>query len=328
MNSLPQKHLDARSEVAGLWAEAVRELPPSDLTYLVDLPRFFVDRYALLVCAGRSDRAIASINSQIASWARSEQEYADRIGRNWVPTESLAGWVPSDDDPPADSSFGRWLRDRWAVYAAELHLPRSVADVSPVRDETWLSLTRHSVFYPSVPAIPGANYFDFLDDIDRRAAFARFGPTAAIDFFIFMLQVHENAHIWQVGEPLTNEILQAAMWVGFLDKEDLWCLQRNSVTGRSCCLELALVRAHPDLLRLPMLTSDSALSFSASYSYQGYFLACGWAHCFDSGRVRYRQYLDGVRVLLTDLAERGFTADLDPMIGFSAPATLQRLLGA
>lgn len=327
MSSLPPDHIEARTAVAKLWSDAVKALPPSDLSYHVAVPGYFIDRYALLVYAGQSDLAASAIDSQVASWATSEREYAERIRRNWVATDSLAGWVPSDHDPPADTPFGLWLRDRWAVYASELSLPPVVADVSPVRGESWLSLTRRSVFYPSLPAIPGANYFDFLDESDRQTAVSRFGLTAAIDFFTFMLQVHENAHLWQVGEPLTNEILQAAMWVGFLDKEDLWCLQRNSVTGRSCCLELALIRTHPELLHLPALANDCAASFSAHYSYHGYLLACGWAHFFDTGRIRYRQYLEGVSVLLADLVDHSLIAEVHPMTGFFAPAALQRLLG-
>jgi hypothetical protein len=326
MSGLPRDLLEARTAVGRLWSEAVTALPPSDLSYHFVLPGYFVDRYALLVCAGRSDLAASAINAQIEDWATSEPEYADRIQQNWVPTDSLAGWVPTDDDPPADTPFGLWLRDCWAAYVTELNLPAAIADVAPVSGESWLSLTRRSVFYPSLPAIPGANYFDFLDESDRQAAVSRFGPTAAIDFFVFMLQVHENGHLIQIGEPLTNEILQAAIWVGFLDKEDLWSLQRNSITGRSCCLELALVRAHPDLLRLPAITYDSAISFSTTYSYPAYLLVGAWGHCFDSGGLRYGQYLDGVRVILTDLADHGPIADIDPMTGFTSPATLQRLL--
>jgi hypothetical protein len=287
-----------REEGAAIWARMADRSAGAEICGPRQLPGYFADRLAAAVLAGRTDLAEDWVRSHQAGWPQTSAEYRRRLQQCWVPTRSLDGWVPTDAQPPRDSAFSGWLRDRWRIYVADQRLPGQLADIEPLDGQTWASLSQRSVFYPLTPALPGANYFDALSDSDRAEAIDRFGPTAPIDFFCFMLQVHENAHLHQVGEPLLNEIVQAAMWVGFVDTEDLWCLQRNSETGRSCCLELELVRDQPRLLELTTVSVDSAVSFSQAWSYERYEQVCAWSHCFDLGAIRYGEYLRGVGDLL------------------------------
>jgi hypothetical protein len=106
-------------------------------------------------------------------------------------------------------------------------------------------------------------------------------------------------HRHQLGEPLLNEVVQAALWVRFLDAENLWVLQRNLLTGRYCPQETPAVRPHPQLLdQVVAARLDTARWFEAHWVTEAYSVACLWASMFDWGRIRYRQYLDGICWLL------------------------------
>ncbi len=316
----------AREEAAAIWARSADRLADAEICGPRQLPGYFADRLAAAVLAGRADLAEDWVHAHHARWPATTAEYHQRLQQCWVPTHSLGGWVPTPAQPPRDSAFSRWLRDRWRTYVANQRLPTELTDVEAADGTTWASLSQRSVFYPLTPALPGANYLDTLSDADRAEAVGRFGPTAPVDFFCFMLQVHENAHLHQVGEPLLNEVLQAAMWVGFIDAEDLWCLQQNSQTGRSCCLELDLVRDQPGLLELSSVSVDSAVSFSRAWSYERYLELCAWSHCFDMGAVRYGEYLRGVGNLLARAAHdpaRASAADLQ----WGVPQQIRECLG-
>jgi hypothetical protein len=299
-----------REEAAAIWACSADRSAEAEICGPGQLPGYFADRLAAAVLAGRTDLAEDWVSAHHAGWPRTTAEYEQRLQQCWVPTLSLDGWIPTDAEPPRDSALSSWLRDRWRIYVANQRLPAQLADVEALDGKTWASLSERSVFYPLTPALPGANYFDALADADRTESIRRFGPTVPINFFCFMLQVHENAHLHQVGEPLLNEVLQAAMWVGFLDAEDLWCLQRNSETARSCCLELELIRDHPGLLELTTISVDSAVSFSRAWSFERYVELCAWSHCFDLSALRYSEYLRGVGHLLARPAANSSAAGL------------------
>ncbi len=317
----------AREEAAAIWARSADRSAGAEIYGPRQLPGYFADRLAAAVLAGRADLARGWVHAHHARWPQTTAQYLQRLQQCWVPTHSLDGWVPTEAQPPQDSAFSRWLRDRWRRYVANQRLPALLADVEAVDGETWASLSQRSVFYPLTPALPGANYFDDLSDADRAEAVGRFGPAAPIDFFCFMLQVHENAHLYQVGEPLLNEVLQAAMWVGFVDAEDLWCLQQNSETGRSCCLEVELVRDQPGLLELTTVSVDSAVSFSQAWSYERYLQLCAWSHCFDLGAVRYGEYLRGVGRLLARAAPDPVAKPAAAGLRWGAPEQIREHLG-
>ena len=161
---------------------------------------------------------------------------------------------------------------------------------------TWREVFDQTVFYPRGPAIPGAIFHDLISDQDRLAIKCHYGPHAPIDFYCFIQQVHETVHMTQIGEPLLNEIVQASLWIEFLDRNpDLWTFQRNSQTGRSAVRETSLIRKLPEFWRCAI---DAGLDTATMIDNCGvpgtYFVLCLWANRFDAKLVRYAGYLSGV----------------------------------
>ena len=157
------------------------------------------------------------------------------------------------------------------------------------------------MFFPRMPAIPGANYYDFLDDSDRKRVEASYGRQSAVEFFCFMLQVHEGVHELQVGEPLFNEIVQASLWIKFLDEGKYWDFQRNSVSGRSCNLEIRVVRRHPWIFQAAISSGLDTYSMIPPQSPGTYSKICGLAAQFDDHESTYGGYLKAAQVLLDEL---------------------------
>ena len=122
-----------------------------------------------------------------------------------------------------------------------------------------------------------------------------------MDFFCLMHQVHENLHKFQTGEPLLNEVVQAAIWVGFLDTNpDLWAFQIASDGGASAVRELRLVRRLDSLVEAAVRAGlDTARMVEAWWAPGTYFLTCLLANRFDGRQVRYNTYLNMLGLVLT-----------------------------
>lgn len=196
--------------------------------------------------------------------------------------------------------FYQELRSRWNTFARRHGLPASLVSIPDASGRTWLDVFNDSVFYPRRPAIPGPIFFDLIAEQDRLLAVHLFGPGCVIDFYCFLQQVHESIHKVQVGEPLLNELVQAAIWVAFLnDSPELWTMQRNSVSGACAVRELDTVRQHPQLVQAALATNlDTATLVDRSCREGTYFRCCLLANAFDANRFRYADYLARVSVLL------------------------------
>jgi hypothetical protein len=299
MNEPTADRRAARAEAARVWqATVTARLARGLLVGPTELPPYFVDRFAHVLQTCGSVALREAIVAHQQRWPNNAREWAELVARSWIPASSLDGWTPTGRIPPRLTEFGKELRRRWAAHIATIGLPRGLGRLPEVDGRSWLDLAGDSVFHPLEPAIPGANYFDMLDETDRTFVLKSFGPTAPVDFFIFMLQVHESVHAFQTGEPLLNEVLQGALWVEFLDAHGLWRLQRNSKTGRACSLEEGLVRQHPELGSLPSAGMDSAPLFEARYGLGAYKTLLGWSRFFDLELFSYGRYLRGVSALL------------------------------
>ena len=218
-----------------------------------------------------------------------------------VPTQTLCGWQPKPEQPTGLTEFYWQLRARWAAFAADVGLPREVSDLMDATECTWEEVFAQTVFYPRGPAIPGATFHDLISDLDRQTIRCDYGPHAPIDFYCFIQQVHETVHMTQTGEPLLNEIVQASLWIEFLDRNpDLWTFQRNSKTGRSAVREISLVRKLPGLWEDAINADlDTAAMIENRYAPGTYFMLCLWANRFDAKLVRYTGYLSGVARTMT-----------------------------
>ena len=150
------------------------------------------------------------------------------------------------EDPTSLSPFYGHLRRMWSDFAQAKALPTELLDIPDAKHWTWLDVFNDSVFYPRRPAIPGPIFADLIDEDDRKVARDQFGDRWAIDFYCFLQQVHESIHRAQTGEPLLNELVQASLWIAFLDRyPELWVLQRNTRTGACAVREIATVTSNP-----------------------------------------------------------------------------------
>jgi len=109
--------------------------------------------------------------------------------------------------------------------------------------------------------------------------------------------VHERVHRCQTGEPLLNEVIQAAIWARFLSEEGLWGFQRDS--DRTLVREIRIVREFPELfvsaLECRLDTAKMTASFAAK---NAYFAFCLLANRFDAGFISYDKYLNHLAKLL------------------------------
>jgi hypothetical protein len=155
-----------------------------------------------------------------------------------------------------------------------------------------------SVFYPGPPVFRGATFIDALSETAAGDVLTQVGPDGVVDFFCFMLQVHETVHRHQTGEPLLNEVVQAALWSKFLSEESMWSFQRDT---RGSLVREAALAAHFPLLADAAAAArlDTAEMITAIAVDNTYFACCLLACRFDTGSLRYSDYLARLSQLLT-----------------------------
>lgn len=304
---LDDRVFQCRARVARDWARSMRPLASHDARVPARLPGYFSDRFAFMA----AHRGASSVEYEEAPGFDVESalySYLETVRAALRPTHSLNGWAVDLHRQAELTDFYESLIRRWNEFAVGLSLPSALTRLESLGQLTWHEIFERSIFFPRAPVISGPNFFDLLANSDREAARRRFGANAPIDFFCFMQQVHETIHAAQTGEPLLNEVVQAALWVRFLnDAGDLWCLQRNSATGRRCIAEAAVVDAHPTLVRWAVHAGlDTYRLVTANAVPGAYNLLCLWAHSMDRRRIRYREYLEGVRLALTRMADNAW----------------------
>lgn len=284
-----------RAAARQAWAAAMRPYEPLDPRVPREMPGYFCDRYAYAIAAARPSPDIPGFDV-----ATGPARFNELVTATWQPCDALGGWVPATEEVATLGDFYDQILVDWLLFARSNGLPSELVALQSARGQRWIDIAADSVFFPRPPAIPGANYFDFLSPDDRRRGIRAFGPNAPIDFFCLMLQVHEAVHRCQVGEPLFNEIVQAAIWMRFLDEYGYWSMQRNTETGRICVLEFAVVRAHEWIFNAALHAGlDTAMLFREFPLDGGYGEACAIAARFDAGELRYGGYLKAIAALLT-----------------------------
>jgi len=124
-----------------------------------------------------------------------------------------------------------------------------------------------------------------------------------------MGQVHERVHQFQTGEPLLNEVVQAAIWSRFLTEESLWAYQRD--TRRELVREMTVVNEFPELFDAALASGlDTAAMMADLGVGTAYFACCLLANRFDAGLLRYDQYLQQLLGLLRVRGNRRAVRDI------------------
>ena len=259
----------------------------------IALPDYFVDRYA-----ARRHPLLAGPWATFEAKAVPSRPPAARAWKAVLrPSDRLDGWIPKPESLTQVGRLYRRLACDWKQFVSDQGLPPAAGVLPDASVLTWAEILHRSVHYPGPPVFAGANYLDALSQDQAQHLLAQYGARGAIDFFCFMAQVHEHMHFLQTGEPLLNEVVQAATWTAFLSNRDYAFFQGGD--------DLGLVREYRVVSRQPRLLAaaiDSSLDTAATVRRLGvdgtYFACCALACAFDLGRIRYGGYLDKLDSLL------------------------------
>jgi hypothetical protein len=291
-----------RPAACAAWRAATAYASEHDHLVPSELPGYFVDRYAFSMLRW----PVSIFRHVMPGFPRDHtaRQRADILRRFLRPSRALEGWQANPEGPTSLSPFYGHLRSMWSDFARAKALPTRLLDVPDATHWTWLDVFNDSVFYPRRPAIPGPIFADLIDEQDRRVARDQFGDGWAIDFYCFLQQVHESVHRAQTGEPLLNEIVQASLWIAFLDHyPELWLLQRNTRTGACAVREIATVRSNPWLVDSAVASGlDTARLVDEQFDDGTYFRSCHLANQFDANKINYSAYLNQVSQLLRPAA--------------------------
>jgi len=262
------------------------------------IPGYFIDRYAFWLAKpierfGYRPRP-PKFNRR--ALGRTRDEY---LRRYLLPSTALGGWMPIPSMATGVGDLYDELRSLWLAQCYRVGLVGSVTRIPDVRELTWRDIFDASVFYPRPPVFRGATYWDRLPDERRRRLIATYGSGAPVDFYCFMQQVHETVHAAQTGEPLLNEIVQAAIWTRFLDANSLWAFQTRS-DGTAMIREYHVIRQHNHLLEQAVAAKlDTAVLLDRLAPTDAYELCCTAASVFEHSKINYARYLDVVCIILT-----------------------------
>jgi hypothetical protein len=257
-----------------------------------ELPGYFIDRYALRELLGQTDYAESQLGMAPAG------DRATFLATAATPASRLHGWAPAPHDLTGASGLYSLPRQRWKAFTRRAGLPAALSELPDARSLTWQQVMDDSVFYPGPPVFRGATFIDQLTDVRADALLSTVGPEGIIDFYCLMLQVHETVHRHQTGEPLLNEVVQAALWSRFLTEESLWAFQQGS--------DSSLIRETPVVDRYPVLADaaiaanlDTARMIASIAADNAYFACCMLAYRFDHGAFRYAEYLTRLNGILS-----------------------------
>ncbi|MBV6896581.1 hypothetical protein [Xanthomonas euvesicatoria] len=259
-------------------------------------PAYMIDRLGFrLYILDRCNKKIDDIFAQ--DLAILEQSWESRtIAQSHGAPDIGLGPVSIDEIIRPDHLWQKLL-EKWRDFARQFfdlphHLFLQPAGV------TWREFMRSSILYPFYPpAIEGPSFFNRATKQDKERIISLGGECPVTSLYGFLLQVHEDMHKIQRGDPLLNEFILAWLWNRFLDAEDQWFWQRNSATNESFNLESRWVKTvHWSREDLQVLMDDTALGFSG-FDHTRYDCVCTLTWLFDSKAIRYEAYLD----LLTSL---------------------------
>lgn len=227
----------------------------------------------------------------------------------------LVGSSTLDISPPSPHAIipaSQVLDDllaRWRDHLTHLGIPYGPESFQSPAGKTWAQFLMNSVHYPRRPAILGPTFVDRLGESERRAAVERVGVEGVMSLYIFLLQVHEESHLLQIGEPLLNEFHLAWLWCNFLSREELWWWQRSEARGTVFNLEYPWVsKLIVPQERIVFFLNDScraACLDGLDASMKSYDALCESAWQFDHGKIDYRQYLTSAYDIISQSYGRG-----------------------
>ena len=204
-----------RSKALSAWDDLVNNYPARDLgsaakQYAVEarnevatikLPRYFIDRYAYRIfkktITGHPAKAdlyrYLPISNEL--WTRKLSQVLHGITNFDVgPPDVMALIEPSE--VLSD------LLCRWRTFLSNhgIDFPPSFF-VDPA-GKPWAEFFRNSVHFPCRPAVLAPTFVDRLSSAERRVLVERVEVGGILALYIFLVQVHEECHLLQSGEPM------------------------------------------------------------------------------------------------------------------------------
>jgi len=261
------------------------------------LPGYLLDRYAYR-CFKREVLEEPSKNDLSRYLPVPDETWASLL------SDVLVGISSVDLAPPTVTAFigsSRVLSDllcRWRAFLSSLHIDYPPSYFSDPAGKTWAEFFRKSALFPNRPAILGPTFVDRLSQPERDELIGRVGIGGIRALYIFLVQIHEECHLLQTGDPMLNEVHFAWLWCNFLTTENQWWWQRSVDHGATFNLEYPWVSQLAfGESTIPHLLGDSFLVVSAtegSNPGMTYDLLCEWAWKFDHARIKYADYLQAV----------------------------------
>lgn len=286
-----------RTKVQNIWAFDSRYAKQLDPEIPGDFPNYLLDRYAyrlFRLFSGNIELPIQiyfpyfDVEAKLNSWNLSIEKALTGVPSLNIAPPSLEAKIPEF------RLLGKLLT-KWCQHLQEFGIDIPLGYYENPSGKTWYAFLKRSAHFPDkLPAIRGPSFYERLSSKQKKFVLEKHGHDGLIELYVFLLQVHEETHLLQKGEPMLSEIVLAWLWCNFLNKEDLWYWQRNDEKDISFNQEQPWVaRIFLENKEVRTLFQDTYLGTKMIFSNSKiYDHLCLIAWLFDSKAIRYKEYLE------------------------------------
>ena len=287
-----------RSLAQSYWFDAChRSQVIEETSHFSSLPPHFIDRHAYLL-----------YRSEISNDGLFEQDRItlspefDQARSRWLDniSQRRTGVLSLNLSPPGlmmNTSESLWLDRQLKAWREQLlrggvDIPDGAFNLNTI---TWFEFYQRSAHYPMRgPAIWGPSFYDRLSDEGLRLFKMKATVDQIWDHYQLLLQVHEESHLIQRGEPMLAEVMLAWQWCLFLTNQDMWYWQETRPNGVSFNLEKTYVsRIMLTEQEAGLLFQDQQLGVSSIFAdSRAYKVFCEGAWIFDHKYMPYKYYLE------------------------------------
>lgn len=280
-----------RQKAAAHWAEHIA----TDRFRTNKIPGYFIDRigYSIMLSEKTHDISLPCIKEYSAI---DEIYYKILLDKTISNIDAIGAETIRPDAIVPQISIVDELLSLWRSFLKKYNITFLPGSFQNPAGKTWVEFFANSVHYPKRPAIPGPTFFLRLSEPERRELINRYGPDGIIGLYIFLLLVHEETHLNQIGEPLLCEFFLAMLWCKFLSEEDQWHWQRSVDNQDVFNIEYHWVSQVmidsgtrlDNVLDCFRFVACSART-SSLLTYEKFLVN---TRAFDQGAIKYREFLD------------------------------------
>lgn len=297
-----------RARAVAAWEDEVHAWQEQDANFQPDadnswssgrpkLPEYFLDRYAYRIfkLEVRGQRSKLDLDRYRPL---PERDWIARLESSLASVRTVHLSPPKPKELIRTSERMRGLLARWRGFLTQHRIDYPEDAFCDPAGMSWAVFFKRFAHYPNRPAILAPTFIDRLSERERESLLTRVGIDEIQQLYLFLVQVHEESHLLQRGEPMLSEFHLAWLWCQFLDSENLWWWQRSADLGTTFNQEYSYVSG----VRLPRATVtkllgdtfDVVASLYGSEALPTYDMCCDLAWQFDHGKLRYREYLRSI----------------------------------